>query len=221
MPSLASPGRNMQRTASANSADFRRTRAGGRGESRRPASARSVRLSRRDRAPYARHHLVLRLTIDKSARPAYSSTVTLAANPIVDALDQAGYRLTGPRRAVADLITEHNGHFTASDLEAAARSRRLGISRATLFRALDLLTQLHVVERLDLPTGEHAYVPCAPAHHHHVICSRCGRTSRVEDCGLANVVAEVARRSGYAIETHRLEMFGLCRHCQAKTSPRN
>ena len=146
--------------------------------------------------------------------------VTLA-NPIVDALDQAGYRVTGPRRVVADLITEHNGHFTASDLEAAARSRRLGISRATLFRALDLLTELNVVERLDLPTGEHAYVPCAPAHHHHVICSRCGRTAGVEDCGLAGVVAEVARRSGYEIESHRLELFGICRNCQAKTSPGN
>jgi Fur family ferric uptake transcriptional regulator len=144
--------------------------------------------------------------------------VTLA-NPIVDALDQAGYRVTGPRRVVADLITEHNGHFTASDLEGAARSRRLGISRATLFRALELLTELHVVERLDLPSGEHAYVPCAPAHHHHVICSRCGRTTKVDDCGLAGVVAEIGRQSGYQIETHRLELFGLCRHCQAKTSP--
>jgi Fur family ferric uptake transcriptional regulator len=140
-------------------------------------------------------------------------------SPIVDTLDLAGYRLTGPRRAVADLIEEHGGHFTASELEAAARDRRLGISRATLFRALDLFTELGIVERLDLPTGEHAYVPCAPAHHHHVICSRCGRTTEVQDSGVAEAVAEIARRSGYRIDTHRLEMFGLCRHCQAKTTP--
>ena len=140
-------------------------------------------------------------------------------NPIVDALDLAGYRLTGPRRAVADLIAEQTGHFTASDLEGVVRDRRLGISRATLFRALDLLTELGVVERLDLPTGEHAYVPCARAHHHHVICSRCGRTAEAEDCGVAEAVAEIARRTGYRIESHRLELFGLCRHCQAKTTP--
>jgi Fe2+ or Zn2+ uptake regulation protein len=143
----------------------------------------------------------------------------VAPNPIVAALDQAGYRLTAPRRAVAELIAEHDGHFTASELEAHARDRRLDISRATLFRALDLLTELHVVERLDLPTGEHAYVPCARAHHHHLICSRCGRTSEVEDCGVAEAVAEIARRSGYRIDSHRLELFGLCRHCQAKTTP--
>ena len=139
-------------------------------------------------------------------------------NHIVDALDLAGYRLTSPRRQVARLIAEHGGHFTALDLEAAARDRRIGISRATLFRTLDLLTELRVVERMDLPSGEHAYVPCAPAHHHHVICSRCGRTTEVEDAGVAEAVAEIARRSGYRIDTHRLELFGLCRHCQAKTT---
>src|SRR5919198_5238217 len=139
------------------------------------------------------------------------------ANPIVQALDSAGYRLTRPRRAVADLIAEYNGHFTAFELEEAARRQRVGISRATLFRALDLLADLNVVERVDLPSGEHAYVPCARAHHHHVICSRCGRTTEVEDCGVAEAVVEIARRSGYRIETHRLELYGLFRHCQAKT----
>jgi Fur family transcriptional regulator, ferric uptake regulator len=139
-------------------------------------------------------------------------------NPIVAALDRAGYRLTAPRRAVADLITEYDGHFTASELEGAARDRRLDISRATLFRALDLLTELGVVERLDLPTGEHAYVPCGRTHHHHVVCSRCGRSADVDDFGVADAVAEIARRSGYRIDSHRLELFGLCRRCQAMTT---
>ena len=141
------------------------------------------------------------------------------ANNIVDALDAAGYRLTSPRRSVADLIAGHGGHFTASELEAAARERRLEISRATLFRTLDLLTELRVLERLDLPSGEHAYVPCAPAHHHHVVCSRCGRTTVVDDAGIDAAVREIARLSGYRIDSHRLELFGLCRHCQARTSP--
>jgi Fur family ferric uptake transcriptional regulator len=139
------------------------------------------------------------------------------ANPIVHALDAAGYRVTGPRRAVANLISDHDGYFTAADLEVIVHERRLGISRATLFRALELLTELQLLERVDLPNGDHAYVKCAPDHHHHVICSRCGRTTDVEDRGLADAVAEISRRSGYRIDSHRLELFGLCRHCQAKT----
>src|SRR2546428_13964896 len=157
----------------------------------------------------------MRLTLDNRSDPWYR-VVMVSPNPIVRALDAGGYRLTGPRRAVADLIAEYGGHFTAAELETVARGRRLGISRATLFRALDLLTELGVVERLDLPTGEHAYVPCAPAHHHHVICSRCGRATDVEDSGVAEAVAEIARRRGYRIDSHTLAMFGGCRPLPAK-----
>jgi Fe2+ or Zn2+ uptake regulation protein len=141
-------------------------------------------------------------------------------NPIVRTLDDAGYRLTAPRLALAELIVDHDGHFTASDLAAAARDRRVGVSRATLFRALDLLVELGAVERLDLPSGDHAYVSCARIHHHHVVCSRCGRTAEVDDAGLNDAVAEIARASGFRIDAHRLELFGLCRHCQTLTADR-
>jgi Fe2+ or Zn2+ uptake regulation protein len=96
--------------------------------------------------------------------------------PIVDALDRAGYRMTEPRRSLAALIAEQNGHFTAADLVKAAQATRPAIGRATVFRTLDLLEGIGAVERLDLPNGEHAYVGCEPAHHHHVVCSRCGRS---------------------------------------------
>jgi Fe2+ or Zn2+ uptake regulation protein len=135
------------------------------------------------------------------------------------ALDNAGYRLTGPRRALADLIAERDGStFTAADLVADVRARRLGIGRATVFRAIDLMVSVGAVERLDLPNGEHAYVACVPAHHHHVICARCARTIEIGDLGLGAVAREVARRTGYRIDEHRLELFGLCPTCQLDLS---
>jgi len=133
---------------------------------------------------------------------------------VVAALDRAGYRLTEPRRQVAELIADHDGHFTAADLVDAARDRRLGIGRATIFRALDLFATLRVVERVDLPDGGHAYVGCEPVHHHHVICTSCGRSAEVEDCGMVEVVRQVGRRSGYRVDSHRLELFGTCPDCQ-------
>lgn len=136
--------------------------------------------------------------------------------PLVAALERAGYRVTEPRRAVARLIAEQVGHFSAADLVSEARARRLGIGRATIFRTLDVLSDLGVVERIDLPSGEHAYVGCAPTHHHHVVCSRCGRTAEIEDAGLRAVVREVARRTGFRVDEHRLELFGLCSECQAR-----
>ena len=100
------------------------------------------------------------------------------------AFERAGYRLTEPRRAVASLIAEHEGHFTAADLVAHARARRLGLGRATVFRSLDVLVELDAIERIDLPSGEHAYVVCEPLHHHHVVCSRCGNVETRDPCGL-------------------------------------
>jgi Fur family ferric uptake transcriptional regulator len=137
------------------------------------------------------------------------------ATPIATALDRAGYRLTEPRLALAALIADLDGHFTAAELVAAARSRRLGVGRATVFRTLEVLEEIGAVERLDLPSGEHAYVGCEPAHHHHVVCSHCGRTSEIDDAGLRTVVREVARQTGYRVDEHRLELFGLCPACLA------
>jgi Fe2+ or Zn2+ uptake regulation protein len=106
------------------------------------------------------------------------------------------------------------GHFSAADLIDDARARRLGIGRATIFRALDLFTELSALERLDLPTGEHAYVPCEPAgHHHHIVCSGCGRVTEIEEVGLA--LEDVQRRTGWQVESHRLELYGRCPRCRS------
>ena len=133
---------------------------------------------------------------------------------LITVLDRAGYRLTEPRRSLAALIAGRQGHFTANDLVADARGARLGVGRATVFRTLDVLEELGAVERLDLPSGEHAYVVCQRAHHHHIVCSRCGGANEIDDAGLRAVVSEIARRTGYRVDEHRLELFGVCPTCQ-------
>jgi Fur family transcriptional regulator, ferric uptake regulator len=133
----------------------------------------------------------------------------------LDALDRAGFRMTEPRRALAALIADQPGHFTAAELVASTRERRLGVGRATVFRTLEALEAVGRIERIDLPSGDHAYVACERAHHHHVVCSRCGRTSELDDAGLRTVVHEIARRTGFRVDEHRLELFGLCPACQA------
>ena len=138
--------------------------------------------------------------------------------PLIEALDRAGVRVTEPRRAVARLVAEQRGHFTANDLVDAASRRNLPVGRATVFRALDLFAELNLVERLDLPDGLHAYVACDASHHHHVVCSSCGRSADVEDSGIAEVVARIAAGTGFSITSHRLELFGLCPSCAARQS---
>ena len=135
---------------------------------------------------------------------------------LLRSIDRAGIRLTGPRRAVAGLIARRDGHFTAADLVGDARRRRLSVGRATVFRLLDLLVAERLVERVDLPDGSHAYVPCEGSHHHHLVCTSCAVIEEVDDCSIDAVTAEAARRTGFEIDAHRLELYGRCGSCQRK-----
>ena len=141
---------------------------------------------------------------------------TIQTKRIIEALERAGYQATPNRRLVADLVASTNGHFTAADLLERGRREQVRMGRATVFRALDLLTSLRVVERLDLPSGAHAYVVCEPdKHHHHLVCSGCGRSEDVADGDLGALVDEIGRRHGYQIQSHRIELFGTCPVCTA------
>jgi Fe2+ or Zn2+ uptake regulation protein len=97
-----------------------------------------------------------------------------------------------------------------------AERRRLEIGRATVFRTLELFSELGVVERIDLPSGEHAYIACEPVHHHHVVCSHCGTAAEVDDSGIASAVRRIARSTGYTVKSHRLELYGLCPRCKRR-----
>ncbi len=136
------------------------------------------------------------------------------ASVAVRTIGRAGFRVTGSRRAVAALVASRVGPFTAADLVADARAQRLGLGRATVFRALDLLVDLRLIERLDMPTGAHAYVACETAPHPHIVCTRCGRVTDV-DCGVGPIAREVEERSGYRVDEHRLELYGVCPPCLA------
>ena len=135
-----------------------------------------------------------------------------------DALATADVRSTRPRRTVLELVAARGSqHFSAADLAADAHMRGIRIGRATVFRTLDLLLASGIIERIDLPDREHAYVACRPNHHHHVICTGCGRSTDVGDGDLRGVVAAVERATGFAIEGHRLELFGRCPTCLGDT----
>ncbi|MBP1705101.1 MAG: ferric uptake regulator, Fur family [Chloroflexi bacterium] len=141
-----------------------------------------------------------------------------AATTLLAALEGSGHRTTGPRRIVAELVAGQDGAFTAVGLESAARAGGVHVGRATIFRAIELFESLGVVERVDLPAGDHAYVACVSHHHHHVICTTCGRSTEVEDVGIEALARTVGRRTGFRVDEHRLELFGICPDCQRVAS---
>jgi Fur family ferric uptake transcriptional regulator len=141
-----------------------------------------------------------------------------SADELVGTLDRSGHRLTTPRRVVAGLVAARAGHFTAADLVGDARRARSGIGRATVFRTLELFSELGLVERVDLPNGEHAYVACEAVHHHHAICTSCGRSLDISDIGLSRVLDGIGNQLDFHVTSHRLEVFGVCAECQSRVT---
>lgn len=144
------------------------------------------------------------------------------AAAILQALDRAGYQITGPRRAMAEIVASHEGRFTADDLVGEAYRAQPRVGRATVFRSLEIFEALRLVERVHLVRSDHAYVACDPAHHHHhLVCEMCGRSTEVSDVGIGPIAKSIEERTGYRVDSHRLELFGICPVCQASQTSSN
>jgi Fur family transcriptional regulator, ferric uptake regulator len=120
-------------------------------------------------------------------------------------------RLTPQRRALLDLIAEHEGSFTAIELFQEARRRRPKLGLATVYRTVELLRRTGSVRPL-AGDARPAYVRCEPGHHHHLICLVCGAVEETELCG-APSAGELRRRYGFHAEGHELDVYGTCGRC--------
>lgn len=128
-------------------------------------------------------------------------------------LEARGHRVTPPRRAVIAAALQRQGHFTVDDLRHHCR----GAGRATVFRTIRLLTELGVVCRVLLDDGSlHYRLSQRAQHHHHLVCTGCGKVQDLDDCSVSDLVRELSRSSGYEIEGHWLEFYGHCSACKSE-----
>jgi Fur family transcriptional regulator, ferric uptake regulator len=131
-------------------------------------------------------------------------------------LEARGYRVTPSRRAVVAAILGQPGHFTADDLVNRCRSA----GRATVFRTLRLLTELGVVCRVMLEDGSKHYMVSQRGHHHHLVCTGCGRVEDLDQCAISEALGELAKSTGYRMEGHWLELYGRCAECRTAVAIR-
>jgi Fe2+ or Zn2+ uptake regulation protein len=142
--------------------------------------------------------------------------MSITPNMILDAFKQKGLRITGPRRTLASLLVETAGaDFTVEELWDMVLQRDPDVGRATVFRAVEMLQALQLLDRIEFANGTHRFRFChETSHHHHVSCSNCGKVIEVDICLSNEQIASVERQAGFAIEGHRLEFFGRCTACQ-------
>jgi len=139
------------------------------------------------------------------------------ADTILAAFDAAGFRHTQPRAAIArQLATYASGgiDFATDDLWQQLQHEHAGIGRATLFRAIDVLVDLGVLDRIELADGTHRYRVCSRGHHHHLICTACHRIQEIDVCLPEDDLAAAAAGAGFSVERHSLELYGQCADCR-------
>lgn len=131
-------------------------------------------------------------------------------------LHRSGHRASAPRAAVVELIARQECVLTAHEIAAELRRRRRPVGIATVYRTLELLEQLKLVQRLDVGGGSARYEPALPGgehHHHHLVCEGCGRVTPFEDPGLERAIDALARRLEYRVGEHDVILKGSCPDC--------
>ena len=142
---------------------------------------------------------------------------TLNSREIVETLRDRGYRVTAPREAIVRALTGFDRAFTADDIIQHLSDSDPGVGRATVFRTLDTLVNLRLLDRLHAADGCHSYVlaPSQHRHYHHLICNSCGAVVPFESCNIEALYPAVSRETDFQISGHMLELFGLCANCRA------
>ncbi|HYM55378.1 MAG TPA: Fur family transcriptional regulator [Solirubrobacteraceae bacterium] len=137
------------------------------------------------------------------------------AEQAAQALADAGYRRGGARRAILELLDEQACALTAVEIERALAARNRGVSRATVYRVMEELEEIALVQRVEVGQGIVRYEPARPGagHHHHLVCDHCGRLQPFTDDGLERAIRRVGERLPLRVSEHEIVIHGACEAC--------
>ena len=134
-------------------------------------------------------------------------------------LRERGQRVTGERLALFDEIFSLHGHIDAEELLRSMKARGLKISRATVYRNLDLLVECGLARKQRLERNRFLYEHVHGGQQHdHLVCARCGRVVEFVSPSIAALEREICRAHGFVPTHYSLQINGLCNRC-AGTEP--
>jgi Fe2+ or Zn2+ uptake regulation protein len=143
----------------------------------------------------------------------------MIAEEIYAAFDEVSQRNTRPRRLIAERLIEladKGEDFTTDNLWLELRQIEPKIGRATVFRAVEKLVEMGLLDRIEFADGTHHYRVCGSTHHHHLTCTQCHRVMDIDICLPEDQLAAIGKQMNFAIEGHALTLFGRCDTCQAE-----
>ncbi|MGH2494844.1 MAG: Fur family transcriptional regulator [Ktedonobacteraceae bacterium] len=141
----------------------------------------------------------------------------MLAERIYAAFDEVSQRNTRPRRLIAErlvALAQSGADFTVDDLWQHMRAEEPRLGRATVYRAVEKLVGMGLLDRIEFADGTHHYRVCGDRHHHHLTCTRCHRVEEVDICLPEDQFTAIGNQTDFAIEGHSLTLFGRCKDCR-------
>jgi Fur family transcriptional regulator, ferric uptake regulator len=137
-------------------------------------------------------------------------------NAALERLRDASGRSGSARRLVVEYLGEQDCCRSAQEIHDAVRARGGRVGIASVYRALDGMDALGLVQRIDLGDGVARFEPAHAGgdHHHHLVCDDCGKVEPFEDARLESAIARVADGRGYAVAAHDVVLRGACEDCR-------
>lgn len=132
----------------------------------------------------------------------------------VQRLRDAGFKITNARATVIRVLEDAGGHLTSAQVVEDVAQRDPSVGRASVFRTLELLTRLSLIRPTYVDgSGAPVFVLLPDGHHHHIVCTGCGKVIEFHDCNLEALAAELEQSRGVRIFGHLLEFYGVCDTC--------
>ena len=142
----------------------------------------------------------------------------LTERKLVAKLRQHGYKLTPQRRVVIQAIASNQEHLTPAAIYERVHQAQPNIGLVTIYRTLEILARLKLICELHAGESCRSYTISAPGHHHHLICSNCGKVIDFPGCELEEAQQSLSKQTGFRIDEHLLEFIGLCQACQKEVT---
>jgi Fur family transcriptional regulator, ferric uptake regulator len=131
-------------------------------------------------------------------------------------LREQGHKASTPRAAVLDSIGRQECVVSAQDIADDLKRRKQRVGIATVYRTLEVLEELKLVQRLDLGGESARFEPAMPDghHHHHFVCRRCGEALPFEDPALERAIEALGKRLAASVDEHDVILKGCCQDCE-------
>jgi Fe2+ or Zn2+ uptake regulation protein len=129
-------------------------------------------------------------------------------------LQENGYRLTGARIAIIETIQNSPRALTPVEVFDLARKKYHALGLVSVYRTLEKLEELHLIQRVHQPQGCQAFIAASHGHEHLLLCQNCGQVAFFEGDDLDVLIQTISKKTGFVIHDHWLQLFGLCSACQ-------